>query len=512
MSGLGSLATKSTVASADITDLTVATGDLANDAVTYAKLQNISANNRVLGLITGAPGDAIELTGTQVTAMLDAATATVKGLVPTPPNNTTTFLRGDATFAAPAAPAAGSITPAMLQSTDFGAFTVAAGVATLDNDAVETADITAKAVTYPKIQDVTATNRVLGRITAGAGVVEELTGANVSTILGLTGLATAAIPLTVPNGGTGATTLTGIIRGTGTGALTASATVGTTEIANDAVTYAKIQNVTASDRLLGRSTAGAGDVEEITCTAAGRTLIAGADATAQRTSLGLTGLATATTVAGINAVTTDDDVATVTAVAAKANSASPTFTGTVTLPATTTIDAFTGVLRADTGVVSVDTDVTDIVSTFTSTVKGAVPPPTTVTGKFLKDDGTWALPTATGGARLTQIYTVPGPLVPGTGTTEFVLTLPGDVVNVWTSVTNTFTGSSLICDVNINGSTIFATQANRPTIAAGNRRDTTATPDTGAFVAGDRITVDIDQTGTHAAADQVTIGVEYTYD
>ena len=30
------------------------------------------------------------------------ATATVSGLVPTPPNNTTTFLRGDATFAAPA--------------------------------------------------------------------------------------------------------------------------------------------------------------------------------------------------------------------------------------------------------------------------------------------------------------------------------------------------------------------------------------------------------------------------
>ena len=30
------------------------------------------------------------------------------------------------------------------------------------------------------------------------------------------------------------------------------------------------------------------------------------------------------------------------------------------------------------------------ISTFTQTVKGAVPPPTTVTGKFLKDDGTWA--------------------------------------------------------------------------------------------------------------------------
>jgi len=37
-------------------------------------------------------------------------------------------------------------------------------------------------------------------------------------------------------------------------------------------------------------------------------------------------------------------------------------------------------------------DRTLAINTFTSTVKGAVPPPTTVTGKFLKDDGSWALP------------------------------------------------------------------------------------------------------------------------
>lgn len=40
--------------------------------------------------------------------------------------------------------------------------------------------------------------------------------------------------------------------------------VGTAELANDAVTYAKIQNVSATDRLLGRDTAAAGDVEELT--------------------------------------------------------------------------------------------------------------------------------------------------------------------------------------------------------------------------------------------------------
>lgn len=58
-------------------------------------------------------------------------------------------------------------------------------------------------------------------------------------------------------------------------------------VKDDGITYAKIQNVSATDKLLGRSTAGAGDVEEIACTAAGRALIDDADAAAQRTTLGL---------------------------------------------------------------------------------------------------------------------------------------------------------------------------------------------------------------------------------
>lgn len=63
-------------------------------------------------------------------------------------------------------------------------------------------------------------------------------------------------------------------------------------IADDSVTYAKIQNVSATDKVLGRATAGAGDIEEIACTAAGRALIDDADATAQRATLGLGTLAT----------------------------------------------------------------------------------------------------------------------------------------------------------------------------------------------------------------------------
>ena len=72
----------------------------------------------------------------------------------------------------------------------------------------------------------------------------------------------------------------------------ASGAVTTSKIGASAVSYAQIQNVSATDKILGRSTAGAGNVEEIDCTAAGRALLDDADATAQRTTLGLGTLAT----------------------------------------------------------------------------------------------------------------------------------------------------------------------------------------------------------------------------
>jgi hypothetical protein len=54
---------------------------------------------------------------------------------------------------------------------------------------VTTVKIANNAITYAKIQQLSATNRFLGRISAGAGNVEELTRANAQTILGLTGTA-----------------------------------------------------------------------------------------------------------------------------------------------------------------------------------------------------------------------------------------------------------------------------------------------------------------------------------
>jgi len=92
-----------------------------------------------------------------------------------------------------------------------------------------------------------ATASVVYRKTAGAGAPEVQTLATLKTDLGLTGT----------NSGDQTITLTGDVTGTGTGSFAAT-------IANNAVTYAKMQDISATSRILGRITAGAGDTEELT--------------------------------------------------------------------------------------------------------------------------------------------------------------------------------------------------------------------------------------------------------
>jgi hypothetical protein len=70
------------------------------------------------------------------------------------------------------------------------------------------------------------------------------------------------------------------------------------------------------------------------------------------------------------------------------------------------------------------------------------------------------------------------------------------------------TGADLIIDVNKNGTSIYTTQANRPTITAGqNAGGPGATPDVTALIAGDYLTVDIDQIGSTVAGSDLTVTV-----
>lgn len=149
--------------------------------------------------------------------------------------------------------------------------------------------------------------------------------------------------------------------------VSASGTVFTIDA--DAVTYAKMQNVSATDKILGRVTAGTGDVEEIACTAAGRALLADASATVQRATLGLGTLATQSgtfsgTSSGTN--TGDQSLFSTIAVAGQSNVVADAASDTLTLVAgtnvsittdaatdTITINATAGVADGDKGDITV---------------------------------------------------------------------------------------------------------------------------------------------------------------
>ena len=171
--------------------------------------------------------------------------------------------------------------------------TLAAGVVSIGNltgdvtSSNRATTIAADAVTYAKMQNVSATNVVLGRDSAGAGVVEEISAANLRTIinvadgsnanvatnLGITG-DTAARVITSSTGTNvtipvGTTSVSGLLtpslfdeidantakntNATHSGDVTGS---GALTIAEDAVTYAKMQNLGTADRVLGSTSTG----------------------------------------------------------------------------------------------------------------------------------------------------------------------------------------------------------------------------------------------------------------
>lgn len=117
-------------------------------------------------------------------------------------------------------------------------------------------------------------------------------------------------------------------------------------------------------------------------------------------------------------------------------------------------------------------------------------------------------PQGEAGVGLTEIvFSIPASLTTGTGRMRWYVPATTTISNVIASVGTAPTGASIVFDVNKNGTTIFTTQANRPTIAAGTFVDLNSVPDVLTLNAGDYLTVDIDQVGSSVAGAEAVVRI-----
>lgn len=305
---------------------------IADGAITYAKIQNVSATDKLLGRSSAGSGNVEEITCTSFarTILDDADAATVRttiglGVVATGNTVNTALIEDESVTSAKLA--SGSVTTVKIADSGVTNAKLAAnsvdsvqlvvsGVTAgkLAADAVVTVNIADNAITGAKIgaAAVSGVHIVDGSITqsklaSGSIATAYITDSGVTQVkLAANAVATVNITdgnVTAAKLASGSVTLAKLSLSSGelSGTLItassipsgsyASGSIPTAAIADNAVTFAKIQQV-ASGVLLGRASAGSGNIEEITLTAAGRALLDDADASAQRTTLGLGTLAT----------------------------------------------------------------------------------------------------------------------------------------------------------------------------------------------------------------------------
>lgn len=208
------------------------------------------------------------------------------------------------------------------------------------------------------------------------------------------------------------------------------------------------------------------------------------------------------------------------------------------------------------------TQATALLNTFTTTLKGLVPPATGGgTTNFLRADGAWAAPAGGGGGSVATdtIFDAKGDLAIGTGAdtaarlpvgaNDYILTadstqatgvkwavnaastsktmltysvskqlvvetdvfrwynLTGNtltIVGVWAQVGTAPTGSSVIVNVKKNGTSIFGT---KPTITQNTYVSSLVTPTTTTITSGQYLTFDIDNIGSTTAGSYLIINV-----
>lgn len=104
----------------------------------------------------------------------------------------------------------------------------------------------------------------------------------------------------------------------------------------------------------------------------------------------------------------------------------------------------------------------------------------------------------------TMTFTVSGSLTAKTYPGRFYLDDAYSLLSIRASIGVAPTGAAVIIDVNKNGSTLFPTQSERPTIAAGTNM-VKVTPSGIAFAAEDYLTIDVDQVGSTTTGAELTV-------
>lgn len=104
-------------------------------------------------------------------------------------------------------------------------------------------------------------------------------------------------------------------------------------------------------------------------------------------------------------------------------------------------------------------------------------------------------------------FFIPGAAIVGTGQAGVMIPSAMTISHVKIYSETAPTATDLICDININGTSIFTTGLNLPTVAAGTKAVNSRIPDVTALAVGDRLTVDVDQVGTVAGGAPLLVTV-----
>lgn len=104
-----------------------------------------------------------------------------------------------------------------------------------------------------------------------------------------------------------------------------------------------------------------------------------------------------------------------------------------------------------------------------------------------------------------RVFEVPGTLAVGARGLRYYPDFAGTVIGVRASVGVAPSGAAVVVDLNKNGASVYTTQANRPTIAAGTNTVAAALPDDASVATGDYFTIDVDAVGSTTAGSDLTV-------